>query len=561
MTMSTTIRPTANGMLPFERSASFRRKGAPAATPTSSKPTPSGSSRPNTLASPMATTGPTTKLASKESATSRPFRSGARICCTVSARPTARVLDTTNTTTEAFAPLINSFVKSMIVISRLIWLPHAATVGQEAKRPDSRQEEVGATLDCRKRGQALDLLFDRPLRNRHVVRAVVRADNRVPLVAKLLEFRIVDPDVLEELELADQAATAHECRNAPFDAVVAGPFRQGRTIRPAAPDDSTPVHVVPGVAEIHAPDVGAERRRVPLRVHLCVIEVVVALWIGRELGIVLRGRQRQRCAAAPAAHQLRRDQLLAFRRGPAVLPKEIAKPADVLLHLPIREKASVLRQDLGLQERDVAVLVRVPEEELSWLERSSGTRRRRDPHSVDFRLRHAIPISEMIVGVLERRRRLEIERRQRFDARKLRGILLMFLAAPLPLRRVAREQDHDCMKFRTGEAAHPMIGMVRARIAQHLRARRHALAELLRKRRERRLVDAQRSQAVERKSDGDPSRVERISRRHRAAAADAIDDPGEPRPSLIRLAEPEESVPRGERARSSQQEVLNVVQF
>src|SRR5262245_39642411 len=425
MTMSTTIRPTANGMLPFERSASFRRKGAPAATPTSSKPTPSGSSRPNTLASPMATTGPTTKLASKESATSRPFRSGARICCTVSARPTARVLDTTNTTTEAFAPLINSFVKSMIVISRLIWLPHAATVGQEAKRPDSRQEEVGATLDCRKRGQALDLLFDRPLRNRHVVRAVVRADNRVPLVAKLLEFRIVDPDVLEELELADQAATAHECRNAPFDAVVAGPFRQGRTIRPAAPDDSTPVHVVPGVAEIHAPDVGAERRRVPLRVHLCVIEVVVALWIGRELGIILRGRQRQRRAAAPAAHQLGGDEFLLFRRS-TVRPEKVPEPADVLLQSAVREIASVPRQDLGLRQRHVAVFVRIPEEELSRLERSSGARGWRDPRSLDFRLRHAIAISEVIVGVIERRRRLEIKRRQRFDARKLRGILLMF---------------------------------------------------------------------------------------------------------------------------------------
>ena len=53
ITMRTTIMPTANGMLPFARSASLRRKGAPAAMPHSSNPTPSGSSRPSTLASPM----------------------------------------------------------------------------------------------------------------------------------------------------------------------------------------------------------------------------------------------------------------------------------------------------------------------------------------------------------------------------------------------------------------------------------------------------------------------------------------------------------------------------
>src|SRR5262249_55702507 len=208
-----------------------------------------------------------------------------------------------------------------------------------------------------------------------------------------------------------------------------------------------------------------------------------------------------------------------------------------------------------------AVLVRIPEEELARLEGSSGARGWRDPRSLDFRLRHAIAISEVIVGVLERRRRLEIERRQRFDAREPRGILLMFLDTPLPLRHVAREQDHQRVKVGAGEPAHPVIGMVRAGVAEHLRARRHALAELFRKRRERRSVDAKRSQTVERKGDGDPSRVERISRRNRTAAADTLDDSGEPGPSLIRLAKSEESVSRGERAGSSQQEMLNVVQF
>src|SRR5262249_27643595 len=189
-------------------------------------------------------------------------------------------------------------------------------------------------------------------------------------------------------------------------------------------DDWRAGYGVAGGGEIHGAGVGGERRRVPLWIHLCVSEVVVALWISREFGIILRGRQRQRCAAAPAAHQLGGDEFLLLRRS-TVRPEKVPEPADVLLQSAVREIASVPRQDLGLRQRHVAVLVRIPEEELARLEGSSGARGWRDPRSLDFRLRHAIAISEVIVGVLERRRRLEIERRQRFDAREPRGILLM----------------------------------------------------------------------------------------------------------------------------------------
>ena len=120
MTISTTIRPTANGMSAFARSASLRRNGAPPARATSNSPTASGSSRPSTLASPMAAIGASTKFASRDSTTSRPFRSGARICGTVSPRPTDRVLETTNTTTDAFAPRINSSVNGMAFALRAL---------------------------------------------------------------------------------------------------------------------------------------------------------------------------------------------------------------------------------------------------------------------------------------------------------------------------------------------------------------------------------------------------------------------------------------------------------
>ena len=104
------------------------------------------------------------------------------------------------------------------------------------------------------------------------------------------------------------------------------------------------------VARIHAPDVRAERDRIAVRVHLAVVEVVVALQVGAERRVVLLGRQHERRAAAPAAHQLRRDQLLLLRRL-AVLAEELAERADVLLELAVGEIAAVAGQASGLRQR------------------------------------------------------------------------------------------------------------------------------------------------------------------------------------------------------------------
>src|SRR5688572_4976410 len=315
-TISTTIRPTANGMSPFASSASLRRKGAPPARPTNSSPIPSGSSRPSTLVRPIATIGASTKFASRERTTSRPFRSGARICGTVSASPTDSVLDTTKTTTDAFAPLISSSVNGMAFAlcslchrgGRLVLrLDTARTVREKTERPNPRQKEVGAALHGGKCGQPRDLLFDRPFRNRHVVRAVMRTDEGIPLVAELVELGVVGPDVLRELVLPDQTGAADKGGDTPFDSIFGSTFRQRRPVRSAATNDAPTIHVHGGVARVHAPDVGAEWDRVAVRVHLSVIEVVVALWIRRQLGVVLRWRKHERCAAAPPAHQLRRD--------------------------------------------------------------------------------------------------------------------------------------------------------------------------------------------------------------------------------------------------------------
>ena len=82
----------------------------------------------------------------------------------------------------------------------------------------------------------------------------------------------------------------------------------------AAPDHPAPVHVVPRVARIHAPHVRAQRNRIAERVHLLVVEVVVALRVCAQLGVIRLGRKHEWRAAAPAAHELGGDELLLLWR-------------------------------------------------------------------------------------------------------------------------------------------------------------------------------------------------------------------------------------------------------
>src|SRR5437868_15034954 len=101
----------------------------------------------------------------------------------------------------------------------------------------------------------------------------------------------------------------------------------------------------------------------------------------RRVGIVRR--QDQRITAAPASHELRRDQLLSLRRL-AVLPQEVAERADVLLEPPVGQETAVPGQDLGLRQsgRDAA-LVRVTEKKLAGLEGRAGARGGHVPDSLD----------------------------------------------------------------------------------------------------------------------------------------------------------------------------------
>ena len=227
-----------------------------------------------------------------------------------------------------------------------------------SKRLDAGEEKVSAASHGGEGRQAGDLFADRTLGDFEFERAVLMADDRVALVAELVKIPVVHPDVLRELELPDEARADHESGNAALRAVLRRVLRQMRSVGGAAADHAAAVHVRGGVAGIHAADVRAERHRIAMRVLLLVVEVVVALQIRAQRRIVFVGRQHERRAASPAAHQLRRHEFLLLGRL-AVLAQEVAKRADMLLQAAIGHEAAVAGQDLGLRQLDGrAVFVR-----------------------------------------------------------------------------------------------------------------------------------------------------------------------------------------------------------
>jgi hypothetical protein len=80
----------------------------------------------------------------------------------------------------------------------------AAKSREVLKRFDAWKEEVGTARYGRKSGQTLYPLADRTLWNCEVKRAVLQADHRIVLITELVEIRVVYPNVLNELELADE---------------------------------------------------------------------------------------------------------------------------------------------------------------------------------------------------------------------------------------------------------------------------------------------------------------------------------------------------------------------
>src|SRR5438309_10808389 len=151
----------------------------------------------------------------------------------------------------------------------------------------ARKEEVSAASDGGEGRQTFDLLFDGALRKREIEGAVLCADERIALIAESLEVGIVGPYVHGELKLTHKAGAADKGGDTSLDAVVGNTFRQGGTVGAAAANHLVPFHALGGVAGIHPAYVRTYGAAVSVRVHLAVVEVVGALPIAAEFGVVL----------------------------------------------------------------------------------------------------------------------------------------------------------------------------------------------------------------------------------------------------------------------------------
>ena len=78
------------------------------------------------------------------------------------------------------------------------------TQGREIpKRFETREKKISAAFHCSEGRQAGDFLADGPFGNLELERAVLRADDRIALVAELMKITVVNPYILRKLELSD----------------------------------------------------------------------------------------------------------------------------------------------------------------------------------------------------------------------------------------------------------------------------------------------------------------------------------------------------------------------
>src|SRR5216117_148821 len=91
----------------------------------------------------------------------------------------------------------------------------------------------------------------------------------------------------------------------------------------------------------------AKRHCITVWIHFFVVKIIGPLHIRAKLWIISVRREHKRRAAAPAAHELSRDQFLFFRRF-AMLAQKITECTHMLLHAAIRHVATVAGKDFRL---------------------------------------------------------------------------------------------------------------------------------------------------------------------------------------------------------------------
>src|SRR4029077_21278019 len=100
------------------------------------------------------------------------------------------------------------------------------------------------------------------------------------------------------------------------------------------------------------------------------------------------------------------------------------------------------------------------------LDRRSRAGRRHNPRSFNLRRGKPVTVAKMFSYMVERRDRLQVQRRQNLYPGGTCQKCPMLTNALLPRGCVASEQNSDGVKLRPRKAADPIVGMVRAGVTE-----------------------------------------------------------------------------------------------
>jgi hypothetical protein len=167
----------------------------------------------------------------------------------------------------------------------------------------------------------------------------------------------------------------------------------------------------------------------------------------------------------------------------------------------------------------------------------------------------------MVVGVVKRGRRVQVEERQAADTVCAGEQLVVIVDGCPRLLVVAGEQDRDGVHIVAREAAHPVVGVTRSRVSENVGARRHPFAELIGKGGQRLLRHAERAQAGPRERQRDPPSALVHGLGCVGRRLHEVEQFRQPGSATGRSVERQEFITPGDCRRSGEQDVLNVVEF
>ena len=182
---------------------------------------------------------------------------------------------------------------------------------------------------------------------------LLRADDRVLLGAHAAGGLVaLGPLAQDELELAVQVSAEEHPDQSALDRRIVSTRHIGRAIRHAAAQQATAIGLAGdgGAARVHAANMRTHRAAqadgIVGRHRIGLAGGVVEAVAQRRAGFRQRriGRLRQRCAVAPAAHQLGRQPFAAHAVARTGLVEQAFEPDHVLRHDAQRTEAGVLGQ-------------------------------------------------------------------------------------------------------------------------------------------------------------------------------------------------------------------------